>query len=100
MDLRKQRAEWMEQNFLGCVTNVEMLHCPTSHASELSSSLEQEENYSCVCQNGGGAKARVVHANVTIWLTEHFSSRLLRGAEDTNQICSADTRGFNLCLER
>lgn len=48
----------MEQTFFGCATNTEKCHCPTSCASELSSSLEQEENYSCVCQNGGGAKAK------------------------------------------
>lgn len=46
----------MGHNFLGRLTNVGTHHCPPSHASELTSSLEQEENYSSVCQNSGGAK--------------------------------------------
>lgn len=36
----------MEQSFIGCVMNMEMCHCPTLPASDLSSSLEWEENYS------------------------------------------------------
>lgn len=67
----------MEQSFVESVMNMEMCHCPTLPASDLSSSLEWEENYSAVCQNGGGAKARVMYTNVMIWLIEHFYSCLL-----------------------
>lgn len=69
--------EEMERSLLVLIVNMEMHCCPTSPVSELSTSLEQEENYSYICQVGGGAKARVVYTNAMIWLIEHFYSRLL-----------------------
>lgn len=71
MDLWKQR-DLMESNFFGCAMNMEMFHCPTLCAPELSTSLEQKKKYSWVYQNGGGAKARAIYTSVMIWLIEHF----------------------------
>lgn len=70
-------GEGMEWSLLERTANMEMHCCPTSSVSELSTSLEQEENYSYICQVGGGAKARVLYTNAMIWLIEHFYSRLL-----------------------
>lgn len=50
------KRETIEQSLLGCVVNMEARCCPTPRASELSSSLEREENYSYSCQEGGREK--------------------------------------------